>query len=423
MMRKKTTFGFAVTCILIAAVIAFVAGYFIAGSKVKEITEPTGSSSSSGYELLDEVKKVVSENYMGSADENELVKGICKGYVEGLGDNAVKYMTADEYASYSKEAVGETILYKNYGKGVGYIQFTSFTSSTKQSFTDAIGDLSSSSATSKVNMLVLDLRNCSTGDIEVVAGLLDLILPEGETVAGIDKDGERVVLYTSDSNELDYDIAVLVNGNTSGAAEIFAATLGVYNKAIIVGTTTAGDCARTDAITLSNGDYILIPNLYYVTKGQQSYSNTGVVPTNVVEMSATEQKAYDSGTLEISNDPQFLAAVKALGVNDVPTVSSDTDTSSTSSKTSSDTDTNTDSDSASRGNSSDTVSSEYESSTNEDDDPYWDDPSYWENYSENNNNYEDDEDEYWDDYDYDYDYDYGYDDYDYGYNDYGGDWW
>lgn len=383
MMRKKTTFGFALTCVLVAAAIAFTVGYLIAGSKVKNITEPT--SGSSGYALVDEVEKIISENYLGATNEEELIKGMCKGYVEGLGDSAVQYLTAEEYAAYNQSTQGETIIYKNFGKGVGYMQFLGFSSSTKQSFTDAINDFKQSSV-SKVDMLVFDLRNCSTGDIDTVASLLDMLLPEGELIAGIDKNGTRTVLYTSDQNELDYDIAILVNEKTSGVAEIFASTLSAYNKAIIVGTTTAGSCAKTDAIQLSNGDYVLIPSLYYVTKNQQTYSSTGVVPTTVVEFSASEKKAFESASLDISKDPQFIAAVKALGINDIATTASsdtDSDKSSNTSSTSSGSDTDSTS-STTSGTSSKTSSNSSEATSSEEVDPHWDDDEYWSSQSNDN---------------------------------------
>ena len=408
MMRKKTTFGFALTCVLLAAVIAFAAGFGIASAKVKNVTDPSDSGSS-GYELLDEVKKVVGENYLGDLDESQLVTGICKGYVDGIGDSSVKYLTAEEYAAYNKETAGETIIYKNYGKGVGYMQFLGFSDSTKQSFSDALSDFSKS-ATSRVNMLVLDIRNCSSNNIEAVAGLLDVLLPEGETVAGINKNGERTVLYTSDQSELDYDIAVLVNGGTSGTAEIFAATLNAYDKAVLVGTTTAGDCAKTDAKQLSNGDYVLIPSMYYVTKGQQTYSDAGVVPTQVVELSATEQKAFESATLDIAQDPQFVAAVKALGINDIPT-----NVSSNESSSDSDTDisSDSDSDSASSDSDSDSDVASDDTSSSEELDPYWDDDDYWNSVSsgDDEENYDNDygDDGYYED-DYYYD-DYYYDEY------------
>lgn len=415
MMRKKTTFGFALTCILVAAAIAFTAGYLIAGSKVDEITQ-TGNTATtaSKYPLLDEVEKVISENYLGEVNQDELVKGVCAGYVDGLGDNSVRYLTAQEYADYNKSTPGETIIYKNCGKGVGYMQFLGFEDSTKQSFTDALTDFSQS-GTSKVNMLVFDLRSCSSGKIEVAASLLDLLLPEGETIAGIDKSGNRTTLYTSDQSDLDYDIAVLINGNTSGVAEIFASTLSAYGKAITVGTTTAGSCAKTDAISLSNGDYVLIPNMYYVTKGQQTYSGTGVVPSTVVQLSTEEQKAYDSSTLEISTDPQFIAAVKALGVNDIATVSSDSSSSKASSGSDSDTDSdkdkNSDSDSSSRAASSESSS---EITTSDPLDEYWDDDEYWNNLASSDDSNEYSDNGYYDDDGYYYD-DYYYDDYDYYY--------
>lgn len=407
MMRKKTTFGFALTCVLLAAVIAFAAGFGIASIKVKNVTDPSGGGSS-GYQMLDEVKKIVSENYLGDIDEKNLVTGICKGYVEGVGDKSLRYLTADEYAAYNKETSGETVIYKNFGKGVGYVQFLGFSDSTKQSFSNALNDFSKS-ATSRVNMLVLDIRNCSSNNIEAVASLLDVLLPEGETVAGIDKNGARTVLYTSDQSALDYDIAVLVNGNTSGTAEIFASTLSAYNKAVIVGTTTAGDCTKTDAKQLSNGDYVLIPSMYYVTKGQQTYSNAGVVPTNIVELSAADQKAFDSATLDIAKDPQFVAALKALGINDIPT-SSDVDGRSSDSDIARDSDSDSDRDSDASSNGNDTDSSD--NTSDEDYDPYWDDDEYWNSSnSGDSSSDENNDDEYYED-------DYYYDDYDYYYEEY-----
>lgn len=414
MMKKKTTFGFALACVLVAAAIAFAAGFLISGSKAKKITQ-TGDAGSVNEQVAD-VEKVIHDNYLGTINEADLVTGMCRGYVEGLGDSSVKYLTAAEYANYNKSTSGETIIYKNFGKGIGYIQFLGFEDSTKTSFSNALNDFSGASI-SKVDMLVFDLRNCSTGNIEVAAQILDMLLPEGETIAGVDKNGKRTVLYTSDQSEISYDIAVLVNGNTAGPAEIFASTLNAYGKAIIVGTTTAGDCAKTDAIQLKSGDYVLIPNLYYVTKGQQTYSTAGVVPTNVVELSIADQKSYDSGSLELAADPQFLAAVKALGVNDIIIpggASSDTD----SDKKSSDSDkASSDSDTDSRRTSSDSDSdSSSDSDSDEALDPHWDDDEYWASQTTGRDN--DDENGDGDGY-YDEDGDYVYYDNDYGYDDYG----
>ena len=92
MMRKKTTFGFALTCVLVAAAIAFTVGYLVAGNKVKAITD-TSDGSGSGYAQVDEVAEVIKNNYLGTINEADLVTGMCKGYVEGLGDSSVKYLT------------------------------------------------------------------------------------------------------------------------------------------------------------------------------------------------------------------------------------------------------------------------------------------------------------------------------------------
>lgn len=399
MMRKKTTFGFALTCVLVAAAIAFTAGFLIAGKKVKDVTDTTAAVNA-GNELIDEVSKIIKDNYLGTINQNDLTAGMCKGYVNGLGDGAVKYLTAEEYAEYNKGTSGETVIYRNFGKGIGYMQFLGFSDTTKTSFTNALNDFSKSTV-AKVNMLVLDLRNCSSGNIDTVAALLDAMLPEGETIAGIDKNGNRTVLFTSDQSEIDYDVAVLVNGNTSGVAEIFASTLSAYGKAIIVGTTTKGDCARSEAYPLSNGDYVLIPNMYYVTKGQQTYSSAGVVPSNVIELSAVDQKSFDEGTLDIAVDAQFLGAVRALGVNDIVipgSTDTDSDKKSSDKDASSKSDSDTDKDSD-RTSSDRTASGSASTASGEDEDPYWDDDEYWNNQPGNDDDNGDEgynEDEYYD---------------------------
>ena len=60
MMKKKTTFGFALTCVLIAAALAFTGGFLIARNKVNAVTKPT-QTSGSGYEIVDEVEKVIKD--------------------------------------------------------------------------------------------------------------------------------------------------------------------------------------------------------------------------------------------------------------------------------------------------------------------------------------------------------------------------
>ena len=50
-----------------------------------------------------------------------------------------------------------------------------------------------------------------------------------------DMDGTLVNKYTSDSSEIDIPMAVLVDGNTASAAEVFTATMRDYGLAKIVG--------------------------------------------------------------------------------------------------------------------------------------------------------------------------------------------
>ena len=69
--------------------------------------------------------------------------------------------------------------------------------------------------------------------------MLKDILPNGLIVYTEDKDGNRKEYSDNDNEELDMPLAVLVNGNSASASEIFAGAIQDYGKGVIVGTQTS----------------------------------------------------------------------------------------------------------------------------------------------------------------------------------------
>jgi C-terminal peptidase prc len=89
--------------------------------------------------------------------------------------------------------------------------------------------------------LILDLRWCPGGYLREAVNVASLFLGDC-TVATVRNRGSKDTVYPSsaDNKLLDFPVVVLVNGDTSGGAELIAAALQDHKRAVIVGQRTLG---------------------------------------------------------------------------------------------------------------------------------------------------------------------------------------
>ena len=74
-------------------------------------------SSSNIVYTLTNFRKIIDKYYLGEVDEQSLLEGAIKGYIEGLGDPYTEYYTAEELEEYKEETLGNFV-----GIGVYMIQ-------------------------------------------------------------------------------------------------------------------------------------------------------------------------------------------------------------------------------------------------------------------------------------------------------------
>ncbi|OIP00463.1 MAG: hypothetical protein AUJ98_07935 [Bacteroidetes bacterium CG2_30_33_31] len=88
-----------------------------------------------------------------------------------------------------------------------------------------------------IDGLVIDLRNNGGGSLPDVVKMAGFFIPFGSIVQVKESNGNSEVLRDIDK-EMYYDgpMAVMVNGNSASASEIFAAALQDYGRAVIVGS-------------------------------------------------------------------------------------------------------------------------------------------------------------------------------------------
>ncbi len=190
----------------------------------------------------------------------------------------------------------DPVSYEMLEDGIGYVALSNFYSGSAEVVEAAVEDLLNQGATS----LIFDMRDNPGGYLSELLDLLDYLLPEGDIFQSGDSSGPTKVTV-SDENCVDVPMAVLVNGNTYSAAELFAAQLQESVGASIVGEATYGKGYSQQVFELLGGRALNLSTKTYYTGSGISLIGTGV--TLDVEVILDE---------DAQEDNQLAAAVAVL---------------------------------------------------------------------------------------------------------------
>ena len=199
-------------------------------------------------------------------------------------------------------------VYYSVNNKVGYIKITSFYSTTIEQLKDALDYMNKNAVTS----VILDVRNTSTGLIKNAIECIDVIVPvategTGALATAVDKDGKTLETFTSDSDSRSFNMVVLVNGNTSGAAELFACDLRDFGIASLVGTKTAGNGTMQKVFELSDGSAVVLTVAKIIPYKSESFNGVGIEPDYDVQLSAEQSSRLPM--LALAKDPQYQKAL------------------------------------------------------------------------------------------------------------------
>lgn len=189
----------------------------------------------------------------------------------------------------------KTVSYTLLDNNIGYLSISQFEEVTTKQFKAAVEDLQSQG----MKGLVIDIRNNPGGLLDMVVGMLKYMLPDGLIVYTEDKQGNRKEYKGQDNDEFNLPLAVIVNGNSASASEIFAGAIQDYGKGTIIGTQTYGKGIVQTVKPLTDGSAIKFTIAKYFTPKGQDIHGKGVTPDMVVE--------YDT---DADVDTQLDAAIK-----------------------------------------------------------------------------------------------------------------
>lgn len=173
--------------------------------------------------------------------------------------------------------------------GICYVKYSGFTEENAKKVEDIINSLD----TQKVKGIVFDVRNNPGGEFNSAISLCDLFIEDKVIMYSVDKNGKKKV-YNSKKGACNLPLAVLVNGSTASAAEIFAGSLQANDRAVIVGEKTFGkgvsqSVQYINLLDMSDGALKLTTHKNYTPDGK--WISEAIIPD--VEVGDTENAAFE----------------------------------------------------------------------------------------------------------------------------------
>ena len=175
------------------------------------------------------------------------------------------------------------------GGHIGYVRVGSFNTANLQALDKGLSNF----ATKNINAVIVDLRSSQgTTDLPLAAEFAKRFSPKGKTLFTLRKPMVRQDRAFGSDRDPAFRglIMVLTDGDTVGAAEAIAAALRFYNKALIIGQTTAGRAAEYSDLSLPSGKILRVAVAEMISPDGRPLFPDGIKPDLPVEMSITDKR-------------------------------------------------------------------------------------------------------------------------------------
>jgi carboxyl-terminal processing protease len=190
---------------------------------------------------------------------------------------------------------------------VGYIRIRTFNEATKNRVKEAIQHFKKQLG-SKLQGIILDVRNNAGGLLDACVDVSDLFLESGIIVSIKGRSEDKTHYLKANSGDIarGLPIAVLVNGGSASASEILAGALQDNGRALVIGTRTFGKGSVQSVIPLTNGSAVKLTTALYHTPSGRSIQKSGIDPDIIIEQAVDLKMLDERKRLRESN---FATAV------------------------------------------------------------------------------------------------------------------
>jgi carboxyl-terminal processing protease len=161
--------------------------------------------------------------------------------------------------------------------------------------------------------LILDLRDCATGDDQEGISTAQLFLASG-TITTLKGQTIAPVISTAEASKVVWKqpVTVLIGLGTAGPGEIVASAIADNHRGATIGERTFGAASMQKMVQLDDGSAIILTVANYYTPGGKEVPVDGVVPTVAVRPSAEDIAANDQNPPAPSSSPNDPVVKKAI---------------------------------------------------------------------------------------------------------------
>jgi hypothetical protein len=253
--------------------VAFLGAFLLAGL-------PVAAESTNSAPPFAEVYELLQKNLTGTTPA-ELNRTAVEGLLRQLNPKA----SLDQPGIAASNRVG-VVRTNVFDSTIAYLRLDSLRDTTAANVRAALAGLSKSN---KLAGVVLDLRYAEGENYPGAAALADIFIKREMPL--LEWEG-ATIKSKADPGDLSLPVALVINRNTSGPAEVAAALIREAGAGLLIGSQTSGNASITKAFTLSNGARLRIAVAPVRFADGQTLGSQGLAPDIAVSVSPEEERAY-----------------------------------------------------------------------------------------------------------------------------------
>lgn len=236
--------------------------------------------------------------YVDGRDITGLTSSAAAEIIKGKEGTDVKIGVVREGKDLSFDIVRRTVVTnvvegKMLDNNIGYLKVTEFADNTVELVKKELSVFDENN----VKKIVIDLRNNGGGTLDSAVEMLNLFVTQGPVVYVDYAEGTEDV-FSSDLKEQKYEIALLINGGSASATEVFAGAVKYKNEGIIIGTQSFGKGIVQSLYHLKNDSGVKFTTAEYFSVNKTPVHKIGITPDIVVENPSIDLSKYPAFSKE-----------------------------------------------------------------------------------------------------------------------------
>lgn len=159
---------------------------------------------------------------------------------------------------------------------VAYLRVPAFDSGMSKQIHDKLAEFNQQGA----HKLILDLRDCASGDMQEGIATAQLFVPSG-TITTLKGQTVTTETATADGSKVawSHPVSVLIGNSTAGPAEIVASAIADNHRGDTIGDRTYGTASMQKLVPLDDGAALILTVANYYTPSGKEIPADGVVPS------------------------------------------------------------------------------------------------------------------------------------------------